>query len=147
MPSNMGTLASFFLSYEATNNIGSVMLRDAITDLFPGVQICNVTIHAQVACMGGRASRGDVVSFFESGAMCVGELLVALGVDHGNDNSTMYCIIALWRFLSRNQRWANFATENGDKIVKIRTDDSLRGVHTYRMAPDGNSCLVYLPEM
>lgn len=103
------------------------MLGDAIADLFPGVPLGIVNIHTQVACLGGRAARGDVVSFIADGTMMFGELLVTIGVEHDTVNtSALYSIIALWRFLSRSGQWVNFNTEDGDKVVKIRTDDSLR---------------------
>ena len=144
----MGARANFFLSCEATAKLSSnKMLGDAIADLFPGVPLGIVNIHTQVACWGGRAARGDVVSFIADGTMMFGELLVTIGVEHDTVNtSALYSIIALWRFLSRSGQWVNFNTEDGDKVVKIRTNDSLRGVHTHRMARDGITCLVHFPE-
>ena len=142
----MEARANFFLSYEATEKISSRKLREAITDVFPGVPLENVNIHTQIACMGGRAQKGDVVSFLVDGTMMVGELLVTVGVDDGNE-SIMYSVIAIWRFLSRSAQWVDFDTlREGDEIIIIRTDESLRGVHVHRMARDGNSCLVHLPE-
>ena len=81
--------------------------------MFPGVRLENVNIHTQIACMGGRAKKGDVVSFFVDGTMMVGELLVTVGVDYGNA-STLYSVIATWQFRSRSAQWVDFDTEKGD---------------------------------
>jgi len=136
----------FFLTYEATENITSKKLRDAINDSFPGVPLGCVSIHTQVACMGGRAMKGDVVSFFVDGTMLVGELLVTIGVKENDNKYTMYSMIALWRFISQSDQWANFDTEEGQNLLRIRTDESLRGVHTYRKDSE-RVCLVHIPEL
>ena len=137
----------FFMTYEATSVISSNKLRDAIADVFPGVPLSCVNIQTQVACMGGRAQKGDVVSFFMDGMMMVGELLVTVGVKYDDGTQCMYSMIALWRFKERSGQWANFAMEKGESLIRIRTDESLRGVHMYRKDSDRDLALVFIPEL
>ena len=135
---------SFFLAAETTEIIKTKMLRDAVQDMLPGVHLKDISVITQVACVGGRAMRNDVVSFIYDGVMCVGEMLLTIGI-HDN-NCSSYSIIALWRFKSKNGSWLDFYTDGGETIMAIATDESLRGVHIHRMARDRQTCSVHMLE-
>ena len=136
---------SFFLSAETSESIKSNMVRDAIQDLFPDVTLTSICVITQVACMGGRAMKNDIVSFLIDGVLMVGEMILTIGV-RANDQCTMYSIIAVWRFNSRHDQWVNFDTDDSETIWTIPTDECLRGVHVHRMARDRRTCSVHLPE-
>ena len=92
---------------------------------------------------GGDANAGDVVSCTFKGEKVIGELLLSVVV-HEAGAETRCSLISAWTKVAQTSpAWPSFSVSE-DKVLKVPMD-ALTSVHTYSMAMDRTTCLVYDP--
>ena len=123
----------------------------ALKEAFPDVPENCFTIHNEVKCNGGCAHSGDVVSARHEGRLVLGELLINVGIHLPGDQPIIFAFIAKWApiveplsSLPEDAYFVNYVPSNA-AVIKVDVSMDLDTVFSYRMADDGNSCMVILP--
>ena len=91
---------------------------------------------------GGAANAGDVVSCTLRGEKVMGELLVSVVVTE-TGAETPYSFISMWTMAADDLAWPYFLVSD-DQVIKVPMAH-VKIVHTYSMASDRTTCLVYDP--
>ena len=119
----------------------------ALRELFPGVDDASFSLHTDLKCNGGRCCNGDVISCLVDGVLEVGELLMTVGLED-DESSSLFCILSLWARAPTSASdeamgWVAYAISE-ERVVKAAAAN-IDTVFTYRMADNGQSCMLYLP--
>ena len=92
---------------------------------------------------GGDANAGDVVSCTFKGEKVIGELLLSVAVQEAGAE-TRCSLISMWAKAAHAcPAWPSFFVSE-DNVIKVPMGD-VTSVHTYSMALDRTTCLVYDP--
>ncbi len=135
----------FFMAFSTSKPRGKMFW--ALHELFPGVPDACFSLHTQLKCNGGRCCNGDVISCLVDGVLEVGELLMTVGLEDQEDLS-MFCILSIWKRVpspasDEVMGWVAYETSD-DRVAKAAAAN-VDTVFTYRMADNGQSCMLYLP--
>ena len=112
-------------------------------DLFPGIPDDAFTLHRHLKLHGGSACSGDVVAFSLNGAMDVGRLKLAVGINV-EANVMMFAVIEKWALMSVSDDRTLHNYQVVDDIVCIPTMD-LDTILLHRMVDDGRTCAIFVP--
>ena len=92
---------------------------------------------------GGDANAGGVVSCTFKGEKVIGELLLSVVVLEAGAETRCSLISAWTKVAQTCPAWPSFSVSE-DKVLNVPMD-ALTSVHTYSMAMDRTTCLVYDP--
>jgi hypothetical protein len=110
-----------------------------LDELFPNKK-AEFTLHNEVYIQS-YLTRGDIVTFKFQGRTRIGQLLVSVGLDYG-DNTEMVSFVSVWDHQIKSPGFATCAVK--DNSVQIPTTDLVTSL-LYRMAADRTSCVAVLP--
>ena len=88
-----------------------------------------------------------MISCLVDGVLEVGELLMTVGLED-DESSSLFCILSLWARAPTSASdeamgWVAYAISE-ERVVKAAAAN-IDTVFTYRMADNGQSCMLYLP--
>ena len=132
----------FFKVCKLAKPRGSILIP--LRELLPGVEPACMRILNDISCNGGTMCSGDVVSCIIDGKVQLGQLMVCVGVTSETTHKS-YSVVSLWQPDPRcsDDEWRTFAVSR-ENVVMIALE-CMDTVFTYRMARDGQSCVVHLP--
>ena len=115
----------------------------ALQELFPNVAVHGMAILNAISVNGGKASSGDIVSFWDDGQMHLGELFFSVGVK--STEHVSFSFVSKWQASKADGSWVTFLLPSSEtNVLKIECK-CLDTVVTHRMAHDRKSCSVHLP--
>ncbi len=120
----------------------------SLREMFPGLSDDAFSLHRSIKCNGGQCDNGDVMSFLHEGDICIGELLMTVGVFDGREH-TMWSFFALWQPWGASTSadelpgWGTLLMSD-EHVVKVPMAH-IDTVFLYRAADDRKSCLAYAP--